>query len=459
MYLTINMENFCLFLYNTPILFFIAKFIDSTLYVLGSVFVSNFFFRCRTIHKSWRYLLSFSVLLICTALPVFITADALKDNWIYIDAVTPFICIFILYFIPKRPKEIFKPLISVFIYNIEPVIVMFIKKLIPWIELENADNDMYFGIDFLIDIIFIMMVLGLFTLLSRSKEKNYFFDKINGAMYALIVLTISVFIASITYIDHYVSNDRISSVYFVLLLNVPTFALTIAYASRMAVKSRLETDTYKVIMEENVKHYESLQEKNDELRMLRHDIPKTIDPILMHLRNGNSEEAEKILESFSNAVKATRPRYITGNYRLDTVLETEAQKAEKSNITIELEYGSVFPKSGIDAADIYTIFPNALDNAIEACERTGLSGVIEIKSKISEGTVYVRISNPCPPGEIKRNAKGLLTTKSDKNLHGFGTRSIKKAAAKYGDDNVRFDNKDGIFTLSFNLRFKEDISG
>ena len=69
--------------------------------------------------------------------------------------------------------------------------------------------------------------------------------------------------------------------------------------------------------------------------------------------------------------------------------------------------------------------------------------------------VYVRITNPCPPGEIKRNAKGLVTTKADKSLHGFGTKSIKKAAAKYGDDNVRFENKDGIFALSFSLKFEE----
>lgn len=450
------MENFCLFLFKTPAMLFIAKFIDAALYVVGSVFVSNFFFRCRPVKKMWRYSLTAALLLLCTAIP-FLKGDifsSLKHNIVFIDALIPFICIFILFFNRKKFKQIIKPLISVFIYNIEPVIVMFVKKLIPWIELENADSDKYFGIDFLADIIIVMVLLGLFTLLSRKNEKNYFFDKINITMYALIVLTISVFIASITYIDHYVSGDGINSVYFVLLLNVPTFALTIAYASRMAVKSKLETDSYKFIMEENVKHYESLQEKNDELRMLRHDIPKTIDPILMHLRNGNSEEAEKILESFSSAVKATRPRYNTGNYRLDTVLETQAQKAEKSNIKIELEYGSVFPKNGIDAADIYTIFPNALDNAIEACEKTGLPGVIKVKSKIAENTVYVRVSNPCPPGEIRKSAKGLITTKADKSLHGFGTKSIKKAAAKYGDDNVRFENKDGVFTLSFSLEFE-----
>ena len=46
--------------------------------------------------------------------------------------------------------------------------------------------------------------------------------------------------------------------------------------------------------------------------------------------------------------------------------------------------------------------------------------------------------------------------KKDKKLHGYGYRSMKKAASKYGGDNMDFKLEDGTFTLRFNLTFKQD---
>ena len=50
------------------------------------------------------------------------------------------------------------------------------------------------------------------------------------------------------------------------------------------------------------------------------------------------------------------------------------------------------------------------------------------------------------------------TNKADKNAHGYGFRSIKKAAAKYGEDNVNFTVKDGVFELNIFLNMKEETA-
>ena len=48
------------------------------------------------------------------------------------------------------------------------------------------------------------------------------------------------------------------------------------------------------------------------------------------------------------------------------------------------------------------------------------------------------------------------TDKKDNKLHGYGYRSMRKAAAKYGDDNMDFKLENGTFTLRFNLTFKQN---
>ena len=69
-------------------------------------------------------------------------------------------------------------------------------------------------------------------------------------------------------------------------------------------------------------------------------------------------------------------------------------------------------------------------------------------------TVYVTIRNPVA-GEVKTKNGLPQTGKADKTAHGYGFKSIKKAAAKYGSDNVSFSAENGAFELRIFLRFAE----
>ena len=131
--------------------------------------------------------------------------------------------------------------------------------------------------------------------------------------------------------------------------------------------------------------------------------------------------------------------------------------AQKDNIKIEFAFGGAFPPEGIEADDLYTIFPNALDNAIEACRKVEGERKITLRSKIIGDTVYVSIENPVA-GKVTIRRGIPQTDKADKTKHGFGFRSMKKAAAKYGDDNLTVSVKDGVFTLQMALRFEQPPS-
>lgn len=110
----------------------------------------------------------------------------------------------------------------------------------------------------------------------------------------------------------------------------------------------------------------------------------------------------------------------------------------------------------ISSTDLYSLFGNALDNAIEAVS------VLE-KSKLNISLFIRRIGNMISvhienyyDGEHIINSAGLpQTTKSDNVYHGFGMLSMKTITEKY-NGTLAFEAGENIFSL--NLLFPANIS-
>ena len=102
----------------------------------------------------------------------------------------------------------------------------------------------------------------------------------------------------------------------------------------------------------------------------------------------------------------------------------------------------------MDVMDLCTIFGNILDNAIE-CEL----GIADKSRRLIHLTVYgkrgflvIRCGNYCPQPPTFRD--GLpVTTKADRNYHGFGMRSIRMIVHKY-EGELTVYVADGIFHLN-----------
>jgi len=103
--------------------------------------------------------------------------------------------------------------------------------------------------------------------------------------------------------------------------------------------------------------------------------------------------------------------------------------------------------SFLDEMDLCSLFGNALDNAIEsACQvPEEEQRLIHLTAAREKGFVRVRLSNRCVGTPDLR--RGLPeTTKADRRYHGFGLKSIRATAEKYGGSmTIRAEN--GWFEL------------
>lgn len=368
-----------------------------------------------------------------------------KDSDFYMDfgLLVPFVCMTLFFF----SKKVWKSYIAVLAVNLTSAVKYLILMGIPDYDFVNPNFALELLVESLIDIFTFVVLLAVYILYVRKSRESYGdFSRHLPLLIVLVVLTAILFVASMVITGTNFSPER-RQAYFFTLLCFPSFGLTAFYAARTVIKSSIAENSYRQMLDMQLRHFRMLDEKNDELRMFRHDFPKQMAPLLMYIKDGNTAEAEKIVNSFNISVQGTRPRFNTGNCQLDTVLECQQQLASKYGISIEVLSGSIFPSEGIRSEDIYTVFPNALDNAIEACVSLESEAVISFESHINGNMVFVRITNPYD-GNLKIGTSGLKTRKKDKEKHGFGIRSMQKAMSAYGSDNLFYDTKNGRITLN-----------
>ena len=168
------------------------------------------------------------------------------------------------------------------------------------------------------------------------------------------------------------------------------------------------------------------------------------------------EHHEKYLSEIERSVRIYDSILKTGNEVLDTVLTEKSLLCEANHITIHcVADGSRL--DFMDPVDLYTVFGNALDNAIE-CVQTQQAAerrMIDVLICTEKNCLVVQILNPLDEGLTF--VDGLpLTTKGDTEYHGYGLKSIRHTVRQYGGHmNVKVDN--GWFSLKILIPLTEII--
>lgn len=115
------------------------------------------------------------------------------------------------------------------------------------------------------------------------------------------------------------------------------------------------------------------------------------------------------------------------NAVLDAILTAYFQRAKEKNIRLDVNL-AIPDELPIPAAELSTVFANALENMIHEVERLPMEERRMICKCISAPRLMLEFSNPCR-GEVKFGSDGLPLTQG--SGHGIGTRSIAAFAEKH----------------------------
>lgn len=139
------------------------------------------------------------------------------------------------------------------------------------------------------------------------------------------------------------------------------------------------------------------------------------------------------LEDIAREVNVYDAQVRSGNEALDVILSERGLVCEREGIRLSV----VADGSAVDfmaPADLYSLFGNAIENAMEAVGRVEDPELRSITLDVRRvaGMVRIVIENYYT-GEVEFGANGLpRSSKGDELNHGFGTRSIQMVAERYG---------------------------
>ena len=174
-----------------------------------------------------------------------------------------------------------------------------------------------------------------------------------------------------------------------------------------------------------------------------HDLKHQISALR---RMDPQEEKERSIGELEQAVLIYDHFTKTGNKDLDVVLTEKGLLCEQKGIQLRCIVDGK-KLSFMDAADLYSLFGNAMDNAIEgvAQEADPKRRFIDLNVTPRGNCLLIHMENTCPTQPTFED--GLpSTTKGDRDYHGFGMRSMRYIAEKY-DGTLSARWEDGTFIL------------
>ena len=233
------------------------------------------------------------------------------------------------------------------------------------------------------------------------------------------------------------------------------YCITLLYLQSALFKKssmRKELETIQLLWHQQKGQYQLSKETIELINHKCHDLKHQLQAIRAVK---DEKERETYLEKIEKSVQIYSAIVRTGNEILDTILTEKSLICENSGIHINcVADGSLL--AFMNPVDLYTLFGNALDNAIEAVRKleSKEKRVIDIMLYERQSFLMLQIVNPMC-GEVKFEDGLPLTTKAKNGYHGYGMKSMLHTIQKY-EGHLTTEVKNGCFYFNVMLPLERD---
>ncbi len=186
----------------------------------------------------------------------------------------------------------------------------------------------------------------------------------------------------------------------------------------------------------------------------KHDLVNELASLKGCIEECNMESLTKNLDKIIHSYESTEKVCNTGNSTVDAIINFKYAVASEYGIKFCLKI-FIPNELSIDICDIGVVLGNAVDNAIEAVRKCkNREKIIQISMGVRKEAWVIVIKNPYEH-EVEKGRNGmLLSTKQEKQRHGYGLKSITRIAEKYQGEAIT-EIENGIFSLTVVLNLRE----
>lgn len=197
-----------------------------------------------------------------------------------------------------------------------------------------------------------------------------------------------------------------------------------------------------------LRQLETMEAFSESMRSFRHDLKNHTIAMQAYLKNKQYDALEAYLTDTFIEKALSEESIHCGNTVVDSILNFKIQEARNKGITLETKV-SIPLQLHISDSDLTVILGNLLDNAIEAVEPLTQERVIRLKISYQKGQLILSVKNPYK-GDLLKKGERFITSKKDKELHGYGLSNVKHVVDKNGGT-MRIQTDQQLFSVALML--------
>lgn len=266
------------------------------------------------------------------------------------------------------------------------------------------------------------------------------YEDISVSGMALIVLSNSVIVIAVliyeilmmhVFTGDLVANQTYTSVSALFLYVIEIAAYLMVYFICKGDREIVTLHAENKMMETDRELIRITEKSLSDMRQVSHDVKNQYAYIALLLEGGRYDDLKKYVAEMGGNILKPLSYIDCGNKTVNTIMNVEKAKAESRGLKFSYSI-NVPPVLPFRDTSLCSLISNLVDNAIEACERNGLTDA-EISTTISirQEYFYIGVVNPLPEGIDTAELLSLNTHKKDRTVHGLGTKIIKRIAAGY----------------------------
>lgn len=198
-------------------------------------------------------------------------------------------------------------------------------------------------------------------------------------------------------------------------------------------------------------NYKILLKAEDETKRTRHEMSHHIKAVSAFLSENKIDEANNYIASVSNDLNSLPALRYCNNILINAVVGACVEQAKAEGIDVEYNI-NVKEKIPLNDSDLCVLIENMLDNALEACKKikSDIKKYIRININQDDNFLFMGCVNSFE-GKISFDENGdIITSKEDKENHGYGISAMKMIVEKYNSI-LKLETTENEFSVMTNL--------
>jgi sensor histidine kinase regulating citrate/malate metabolism len=211
---------------------------------------------------------------------------------------------------------------------------------------------------------------------------------------------------------------------------------------KAAAEEKQRKVSAEILLEEQIKYYHLLEDRQQEMDAHWHDIQKHIHVMEEMLSEGYKENSEKYLTELKQRIHGSPAVVHTPHPIISAVLTNGLWRAKQRNITVQMDV-RLSHEIKVSPIDLCILIGNAFDNAINACELLpeGIDRTITVAIYQEGESLLIQLNNSYDP---------KTKTPTEKKSYGLGLKNIETVVNRNGGS-LAIDPGSNTFSISIIL--------